>query len=96
MTCRQCVITQDLGVPGTADAIHVQLCAACALTPLLARTEGPLEALTPRRCREDRRCYGDGIPNVPHTCPYASEIHDDEETLCTCCDGCTRECADDV
>jgi hypothetical protein len=29
----------------------------------------------------------------PHTCPYAEEIGGDSETLCTCCDACTYECA---
>jgi len=32
----------------------------------------------------------------PHPCPYRSEINDDDETLCTCCDNCTQECADDI
>jgi hypothetical protein len=32
----------------------------------------------------------------PHTCPYAADVHDDEETLCNCCDECTQECADDI
>ena len=32
----------------------------------------------------------------PHTCPFAVEINDDEETLCTCCDECTQGCANDI
>lgn len=28
----------------------------------------------------------------PHVCPFADEIHDDQETLCTCCEACTHEC----
>jgi len=27
-----------------------------------------------------------------HTCPFAEEIHNDSETLCTCCAVCTYEC----
>ena len=27
----------------------------------------------------------------PHACPYKSEIENDE-SLCTCCDECAREC----
>lgn len=39
----------------------------------------------------------DGHPGrVPHACPYRSEIHDDAESLCNCCEDCTRECAMDI
>lgn len=27
-----------------------------------------------------------------HTCPFKVEIHDDRETLCSCCNHCTSEC----
>lgn len=38
-----------------------------------------------------------GKPGQPdHTCPYASDINDDHETLCNCCDDCCGECADDI
>jgi hypothetical protein len=29
-----------------------------------------------------------------HRCPYKSDMHDDE-TLCTCCEDCKKECSDD-
>lgn len=33
----------------------------------------------------------------PHSCPYASEINDnDAPDYCTCCDDCRHECAMDV
>ena len=32
----------------------------------------------------------------PHPCPYRAEIHDDSESLCTCCDECEQECAWDI
>jgi hypothetical protein len=32
----------------------------------------------------------------PHTCPYAAEIADDRETLCTCCDECETQCCQDI
>lgn len=32
----------------------------------------------------------------PHPCPYAQDIHDDNETLCTCCEDCEYECAQDI
>ena len=31
-----------------------------------------------------------------HTCPYASEINDDNESLCDCCEDCIGNCADDI
>ena len=31
-----------------------------------------------------------------HTCPYAEEIGDDHETLCTCCSDCQHECVMDI
>lgn len=42
-------------------------------------------------------CYGcenEGTP--PHPCPYKVEIHDDYDTLCTCCEECEHECAWEV
>ncbi len=30
-----------------------------------------------------------------HPCPYAEDIYGDD-TPCTCCEGCQRECADDI
>lgn len=33
----------------------------------------------------------------PHSCPFASEINDnDEPEYCTCCDDCQHECAMDI
>lgn len=32
----------------------------------------------------------------PHTCPYKKDIHNDQETLCNCCESCQDECADDI
>jgi hypothetical protein len=31
-----------------------------------------------------------------HTCPFAEEIHDDSESLCTCCPECEYQCAMDI
>jgi hypothetical protein len=36
------------------------------------------------------------LSEYPHTCPFASDIYDDNETLCDCCDDCTQQCADDI
>lgn len=32
----------------------------------------------------------------PHTCPFKVEINDDSETLCSCCESCTHECAMEI
>jgi hypothetical protein len=32
----------------------------------------------------------------PHTCPFAEEINNDTETLCTCCADCEHQCAMDI
>lgn len=42
-------------------------------------------------CKE---CNGPG--EVAHICPYAEEIYEDTNTLCTCCDNCAHECAMDI
>jgi len=31
-----------------------------------------------------------------HTCPYKTEINNDKEALCNCCDECTLECVDNI
>jgi len=31
-----------------------------------------------------------------HTCPYKSEIHDDDDAMCNCCDNCRHECTMDI
>lgn len=28
-----------------------------------------------------------------HTCPYAEDVNDDHESLCSCCAACEAECA---
>lgn len=31
-----------------------------------------------------------------HTCPFESEINDNEEIKCNCCDDCTTDCAMEI
>lgn len=31
-----------------------------------------------------------------HTCPYASDVNNDSDTLCNCCEKCESECAMDI
>lgn len=33
---------------------------------------------------------------APHTCPFLSDVHEDRETLCDCCDFCEEVCADEI
>lgn len=46
------------------------------------------------KCQNEPRCRNDA--ESPHPCPYAEEIYDDSESLCTCCNECSHECAMDV
>lgn len=32
----------------------------------------------------------------PHPCPYQSDVNNDSDTLCTCCEDCQKQCADDI
>lgn len=32
----------------------------------------------------------------PHPCPYKSDVNNDPDTLCTCCEDCQKQCADDI
>lgn len=41
------------------------------------------------------RC-GNELSLPEHPCPFAIEINDDSETLCTCCVECMHACAMDV
>lgn len=43
------------------------------------------------------KCQGcGGEPQQLHTCPFLSEIHDDHETLCNCCDTCQDGCLEEI
>jgi len=52
------------------------------------------EETTEEKCPSSFNCGN--AATEPHTCPFAEEINDDSETLCTCCDDCTQECAWDI
>lgn len=41
------------------------------------------------------KCGREGS-KVPHLCPYARDIHNDNEKTCNCCDDCEKECAEDI
>ena len=45
---------------------------------------------------EGGHCKGKNDAEEPHTCPYAEDINDDHESLCTCCNDCAHECAMDI
>ena len=40
-------------------------------------------------------CKCDECPDE-HTCPRKQDVNNDNETMCTCCEDCTEECAGDV
>lgn len=42
------------------------------------------------------RCNENDAAKELHSCPFLSEVHGDDETLCDCCDECTHECAMDI
>lgn len=60
------------------------------LTKMVAE-KAAREAPSVRGCR----CPPDH-QTEPHTCPYREEINHDDATLCTCCNGCRRECLYDI
>ena len=31
-----------------------------------------------------------------HTCPFAEDVHNDKDSICNCCDECTKDCSDDI
>jgi len=49
-----------------------------------------------------RRCAAHHLPGCghepaePHTCSFAEEINNNHEALCTCCEVCTEQCAEDI
>jgi hypothetical protein len=53
-----------------------------------------------RECPNKDRVFVLGEKHGPaqpeHTCPFQTEINDDEDFLCECCEACERECSDDI
>lgn len=42
-------------------------------------------------------CQGCKNPGMPiHSCPFATDIYDDSEARCNCCDECIQACAYDI
>lgn len=35
-------------------------------------------------------------PIQEHPCPFRSDVNNDRETMCTCCEKCENECAMDI
>ncbi len=59
------------------------------------RRENPtIDAVEPFLTQRCKSCENAG--RELHTCPFKSEINDDNETLCNCCDDCSHECAMDI
>jgi len=43
----------------------------------------------------DQRCKHEN-KQPPHPCPFSLDVYGNNEDLCTCCEECTQECADDI
>jgi len=50
--------------------------------------------LEPEKKIKCNRCDKEG--QAEHPCPYAIEMAEDFDTLCTCCEECETECALEV
>ncbi len=37
-----------------------------------------------------------GKAQEDHTCPYQSDVNNDDTFTCTCCEDCTHDCAMDI
>lgn len=55
-------------------------------------------AIQPDVITEDMLCdrCQEHMQQSPHTCPFAVEIDDDNESLCTCCEECEENCRMDI
>lgn len=53
----------------------------------------PVEPFLSPRCE---KCGKNAATLDEHTCPFKSDIHDDNETMCNCCNDCCQECADEI
>jgi hypothetical protein len=43
-----------------------------------------------------QKCGEDTDSSELHSCPYQSEINDNEAAICNCCDKCRQECVWDI
>jgi hypothetical protein len=60
-------------------------------------THRPSEALPQVIPCSGGHCKGKNAAEPPHGCPYQEEINDStDESYCTCCDDCRRECLYDI
>lgn len=88
---------QDFPYPGRkiGEAITVQRPAPYAPGTVAAPTPfASKEMPAPKNKCESPRCSAEGVDL--HVCPYASEINNDDESLCNCCDGCAYQCGRDI
>lgn len=67
-------------------------------TSITERDTPPASAGVPPVPTSEERCprCHENPATDDHTCPYQSEINDDDETLCRCCEDCEYECAQDI
>ncbi len=54
--------------------------------------ENVLERKTGEVCQNCKK----NLSTEDHLCPYKSDVNNDSETLCNCCDDCRFECCQDI
>lgn len=57
------------------------------MTPKENKPDEPQEILNRCTCSEGYE---------EHSCPYQSDVNNDDEFKCNCCPYCTQNCADDI
>lgn len=58
-----------------------------------------VDELVKNRFEGDEEYCCDNHPHIetePHQCPYQTDVGDDPDFLCTCCDDCFHQCAMDI
>lgn len=48
------------------------------------------------KCGKCKNCKECANNKVLHTCPYQSDVNNDDEFMCSCCDNCTDDCAMEI
>lgn len=46
--------------------------------------------------RDKEKCECDKKEIKEHECPYQSDVNNDEDFKCKCCEYCTNECVQDI
>lgn len=49
-----------------------------------------------RKMAKCQKCEKEVDWDNTHECPYQSDVHNDKEFTCNCCENCMQNCADDI